>query len=90
MGIMSDSRIEVTAYSGYRGEESPRSLVFEDSTVDILAIVRMWIVEEELSRNQKRFFVVNGADGFVYTLYYDLEKMEWFLRGREKSKGDLN
>ena len=87
---MSDSRIEVTAYSGYRGEESPRSLVFEDSTVDILAIVRMWIVEEELSRNQKRFFVVNGADGFVYTLYYDLEKMEWFLRGREKSKGDLN
>jgi hypothetical protein len=87
---MSDSRIEVTAYSGYRGEESPRSLVFEDSTVDILAIVRMWIVEEELSRNQKRFFVVKGADGFVYMLYYDLEKMEWFLRGREKSKGDLN
>ncbi len=82
---MSDSRIEVTAYSGYRGEESPRAFVFEGAIVDVLAIVKMWIVEEELSRKQKRFFFVKGADSFAYTLYYDLESMEWFLRGREKN-----
>ena len=87
---MVDIKIEVTAYAGYRGEESPRSFVFEGNTVDVVAIVRMWLVEEELSRKRKRFFFAKGSDGFVYTLFYDLEKMEWFLRKREENKGDLN
>lgn len=87
---MVDIKIEVTAYAGYRGEESPRSFVFEGNTVDVVAIVRMWLVEEELNRKRKRFFSVKGGDGFVYTLYYELESMEWFLKGRQKNKDNVN
>jgi hypothetical protein len=87
---MADIKIEVTAYSGYRGEESPRSFAFEGDTVDVLAIVEMWFVEEELSRKRKRFFTAKGSDGFLYTLFYDLESMEWFLRGRERRRDEGN
>ena len=85
---MADIKIEVTAYSGYRGEESPRSFIVDGRKVDVLVVERMWMAEEELSRRQRRFFSVKGSDGVLYTLYYDLEYREWFLRsgGRDDVK----
>jgi len=87
---MSDSRIEVTVYAGYRGAERPQSFLFEGSRVEVLGILQMWMEEEGLSRKRKRFFFAKGSDGFLYTLFYDLESLEWFLRKREENKGDLN
>jgi hypothetical protein len=48
----------------------------------------MWVEEEHKTRLQKRFFTVSGSDAFAYTLYHELESGEWFLRKREKQKGD--
>ena len=59
---MSDSKIEVAIYAGYRGAERPSSFLFEGSRIDVLGIVRTWVEEEHRTRAQKRFFIVNGSD----------------------------
>jgi len=81
-----DKKIKVSFYSGYRGEESPRTFFIDNEKVDVLDYVIMWIEERETNREQKRFFKVRGSDGFVHTVYYDFESMEWFYRGREKGE----
>ena len=85
---MPDIKLEVTIYAGYRGAERPKSFLFEGNTVEVLGILRMWVEEEHKTRLQKRFFTVAGDDAFAYTLYHELESGEWFLRKREKKKGD--
>ena len=87
---MSDVKIEVTVYAGYRGAERPSSFLFEGGKVEVLEILQMRVEEEHRTRRQKRFFIVSGSDQYVYTLYQDVGTEEWFLRSKEKSKGDLH
>jgi hypothetical protein len=83
---MSDVKIEVTLYAGYRGAERPSSFLFEGSRVEVLEILQMRVEEDHRTRKQKRFFVVSGSDQWVYTLYQDVDTAEWFLRSREMKK----
>jgi hypothetical protein len=80
---MSDVRIEVEAHAGYRGDERPRRFVVEGEPVTVIEILRMWVEEDQESRGRKRSFLVKGNDGFLYSIYYDLELLAWYLRGRE-------
>lgn len=75
---MSDTRIDVITYSGYRGEETPRSILLHDEKIDVVAIVKMWIEEGFEDRVEKRFFKVKGSDGKTHKIYYDERAMEWF------------
>jgi len=77
---MSDSRIDVITYSGYRGEETPRSILFRDEKIEVVAILNMWIEEGFEDRARKRFFKVKGSDGKTHKIYYDEKEMEWFYR----------
>ena len=72
-------KIRVIAYSGYKGEESPRSFSLDEVKVEIASIIRSWVEEPMQGRGRRRFFKVRGGDGFTYTLYYDEARSEWFL-----------
>jgi len=75
---MSDQRIEVIAYSGYRGEETPRVMIFHSKRIEVIKILERWIGEGLEDRIRKRFFKVRGSDGLDHKLYYDEKRMEWF------------
>ena len=85
---MADVKIDIGSYAGYQGEESPRVFFAHGEKITVMNVVNMWI-EEGADRKQKRFFTVKGSDGFIHTLYYDLEAKEWFYRGFERDRGRL-
>ena len=55
---MADHRIGVMTYSGYRGEETPRSILIHNEKIEVVAILNMWIEEGIEDRVRKRFFKV--------------------------------
>jgi hypothetical protein len=72
-------KVKVSSYSGYKGDETPRSFIIEGESVEILEVLRMWVEERHGSRERRRFFRVRGSDGYLYTLGLDEKSMEWFL-----------
>jgi len=86
---MADIQIEVTIYEGYRGAERPSSLLFEGNRVTVVRLLRTWVEEEYKTRKQKRFFALQGSDRHDYTLYYDIDLADWFLRSREQSGSEI-
>jgi len=77
---MSKERIEVIAYSGHRGEETPRAVVLRQKKIEVVEILSRWIEEPIEDRSRKRFFVFKGSDKIIYKIYYDERKMEWFQK----------
>ena len=75
---MSDNRIDVITYAGYRGEETPRSILIHHEKIDVVSILNMWIEEGIEDRTRKRVFKVKGSDGKTHKIYYDEKEMEWF------------
>ena len=72
-------RIEVVAYSGYQGEETPRSFIFQGKQIKISEILSMWIEESLQNKTRKRFFQVRGSNGHEYKMYCNEEMKKWFL-----------
>jgi hypothetical protein len=77
---MSDEKVDVITYSGYRADESPRAFLLQDKRIEVIEILRMWFEEGLKDRSRKRFFKVKGSDGNTHTLYYDENIMEWFYQ----------
>jgi hypothetical protein len=75
---MSDQRIEVIAYSGYRGEEIPRVMILHNEKIEVAEILNMWIEEGLKDKARKRFFKVKGSDGKTHKIYYQEKEREWF------------
>jgi len=75
---MSEEKIEVIAYSGYRGEETPRTILLHGERIEVFEILRQWIEEKSGDRTRKRFYQVKGSDGNLYMIYFDEKAMEWF------------
>jgi uncharacterized protein YifE (UPF0438 family) len=86
---MADPRVDMGSYSGQKGEESPRVFFVHGEKITVMNIIRMWIEEAAQGGGRKRFFAVDGSDGFVHTLYYDEQAEGWFYRGfaRKSTKG---
>jgi hypothetical protein len=74
----SEGKIEVIAYSGCRGEETPRTILFRWKRIEVIEILKQWIEERFDNRNIRRFYQVKGSDGNLYTIYHDEKSMEWF------------
>lgn len=79
----SDEKIEVIAYSGYRGEESPRTILLHDERIEVTEVLRQWIQERSDQREIKRFYQVKGSDGNLHLIYYDEKSVEWFHRVKD-------
>ncbi len=75
---MSKEKVEVLAYSGYRGEEVPRSFKLRGARIEVSEISSRWIEEGVMDRDTKRGFRVRGTDGIAYFLIYDEQTLEWF------------
>jgi hypothetical protein len=77
---MSDEKIKVTAYSGYRGEETPRDFMFGGRRIEVVEIQEGWIEEGIGDRATKRFFKVKGSDGGIHKIFYDEKTAEWYYK----------
>jgi hypothetical protein len=72
-------KIDVIAYSGYRGEESPRAFYIGDERIDVVAVERTWIEENKEDKVRRRYFRVKGSDSHIHTIYYEEQTDQWFL-----------
>ncbi len=81
---MADARLDIGSYAGYKGEESPRVFFAHGEKITVMKILNMWIEEGGQDRKQRRFFTLEGSDGFIHTLYYDIDSNAWFYRGFER------
>jgi len=72
------ARIEVIAYSGYRGEETPRAFTLQDKRIEVVEILERWIEERLEDRTTTRCFKVKGNHGLVHTIYYNEKAMQWY------------
>lgn len=71
--------IQVSSYSGSRGEETPRA--FRSSStgrVLVAQVLERWY-QEGMQRELKEYFRVLASDGGIYTLYRDSSLDLWFL-----------
>ncbi len=75
---MPKEKVEVIAYSGYRGEESPRVFKWREKKIEVAEIRKRWVEEGSEDRDTKRGFELMGTDGVAYSLIYDEQKQEWF------------
>jgi len=73
-----EEKVEVIAYSGYRGEETPRTIILRDKKIEVFKILNRWIEEGFEEGGRTRFFKVKGSDGNTHNIYYDEEAKEWF------------
>ncbi len=67
------------AYSGSRGEEIPRSFILSGEKIEVVSILGRWIEESSVGTGRKRFFHVQGSDGYRHRVYFDEAKKVWFL-----------
>ncbi len=77
---MSDEKIEVMAYSGYREEETPRDFMLGSRRIEVVEIQERWIEEGIGDRTTKRFFKVKGGDRGIHKIFYDEKTAEWYYR----------
>ncbi len=75
---MSEEKVRVMAYSGNRGEETPRALVLDGRRIEVVGIQESWIEEGLGDRTTKRFFKVKGSDGGIHKIFYDEKAGEWY------------
>jgi hypothetical protein len=66
-------KITVQCYSGYRVDETPRSIRFDSLIVEIKKILDRWLSEDH------RYFKVTGDDGATYIIRQDMLSMDWEL-----------
>ena len=76
---MPDEKITIIAYSGYRNDECPRAFILYEDEIFVKNTISTWIEEDLAGESRKRYFTVKGSDGYIYKIYYDEKKKEWFL-----------
>lgn len=59
---MPEETINVTAYAGYRGEESPRSFMLHGKRIAVTEVLARWVEEDGATRARTRCFRVKGSD----------------------------
>ncbi|WP_028584798.1 hypothetical protein [Desulfogranum mediterraneum] len=65
--------IRVECYSGYRGEETPRRLVFTHQQVEVVEILDRWLAPDH------RYFKLKGDDGAIYIIRHEVTSRQWEL-----------
>jgi hypothetical protein len=59
---MTEKPIEVSAWSGYRGEESPRAFNLNGKRIEVRKVLEQWVEEDAATRVRRRCFRVKGDD----------------------------
>ena len=64
--------VGVECYAGHRGEQTPRTLILEDSRIRVAEIVDAWLAPT-------RYLKLRGADGHTYLVRHDERSNVWEL-----------
>ncbi len=64
-------KIRVECYAGYRGEETPRRLLLDGRSIDVVDVVDRWFGPDH------RYFKILGADRATYIIRQDIPKDDW-------------
>ena len=63
----------VECYAGYMGEETPRQLQLGPSRVVVVKVLDRWLAPDH------RYFKIEGDDGGMYILRYEVVEQRWEL-----------
>ncbi len=66
-------KINVKCYSGYKGEETPRSILFNDKEIQVNKILDMWLAPDH------RYFKFSDSDNGIYIIRHDIKECFWEL-----------
>ncbi len=76
---MNNLKIKVKCYSGYKGEETPRSIFFNDKEIQVDKILDMWLTPDH------RYFKFSDSSDGVYIIRHDTEGCFWELTFYQES-----
>jgi len=65
---MVERAVEVSAWSGYRGDESPRAFILDGRRIEVRKILEQWVEEDAATRGRRRCFRVKGDDFRIHIL----------------------
>ena len=65
--------LRVECYAGYRGEETPRAIVFGERRIEVVEVLDSWLAPSH------RYFKLRGDDGNLYILRHDVPTGRWEL-----------
>lgn len=65
--------IIVECYSGYRGEETPRTVRIGDNKIEVKEILDRWLSPDH------RYFKFLGDDNLIYIIRHDSNELKWDL-----------
>ncbi len=65
--------IRVECYAGYKAEETPRRLIFDDRTIEVSDVIDQWLAPDH------RYFKLRGTDGATYIIRHDVAAGRWEL-----------
>jgi hypothetical protein len=66
-------QVSVECYAGYRGEQTPRTIVLGDRRIAVTEVVDQWLAPDH------RYFKIRGDDRAVYIVRQDVASGEWTL-----------
>jgi hypothetical protein len=65
--------IDVECYSGYRGEETPRSISVRERRIAVEEMFDRWLAPDH------RYFKFRGDDQGIYIIRHDMTALHWEL-----------
>jgi len=77
-------KILVQCYSGYRVDETPRSIQFDSLVVSVKEIQDRWLSLDH------RYFKFIGDDDATYIIRQDMTSLDWGLIYYRQAQGDEN
>jgi hypothetical protein len=75
---MASNDVQVEAYAGYKGEETPRAFTVDGTRLEVRTVVDRWYTETHSC------FRVLASNGHRYVLRYEWDAMRWELVMRER------
>jgi hypothetical protein len=73
MGEQQRLIVHVECYAGYRGEQTPRTLVLGSRRIAVMEVLDAWLAPDH------RYFKLRGADGDTYLVRHDERSGIWEL-----------
>lgn len=65
--------MRVECYAGYRGDETPVLFFIGERKIEVVEVLDRWLAPDH------RYFKLQGDDGGVYIIRYDVPSDEWEL-----------
>ena len=66
-------KIRVECYAGHRGDETPRRIIFDDRTVEVIEVIDRWFDPHHT------YFKIQGSDQATYIIRQEIPTYGWEL-----------